>query len=59
MGELLAVLFIGTVLLASGLILAFTSKESGRRIAVFMIISGLFIYLVCYLFSPNNDHYRI
>jgi uncharacterized membrane protein HdeD (DUF308 family) len=59
MGELLTVLFIGTCLFLPGIILAFTAKDKGRKLGLIMMAAGLFIYLVCFLFYPNNERYRI
>ncbi|GAA4465612.1 hypothetical protein GCM10023093_18120 [Nemorincola caseinilytica] len=59
MGELLAVLFIGTLFVASGLILAFTAQDKGRKLGMALLGIGLFVYLVCFLFYPNSERYRI
>ena len=56
---MLTVLFIGTCLFLPGIILAFTAKDKGRKLGLIMMAAGLFIYLVCFLFYPNNDRYRI
>lgn len=60
MGELLAVLFIATVLFISGIILAFITEEgSGRKMSVAMIVAGLILYLACWIFTPRNDNFSI
>lgn len=59
MGELLTVLFIATVLFVSGLILAFAGDEKGRKPGMILIAIGLIIYLACWMFTPNNDNFRL
>lgn len=56
----MAVLFIGTLMLASGLILAFANYEKGRKVGMYLIAAGLFVFLVCFLFYPrNNPNYHL
>lgn len=58
MGGLLVVIFLGTVVFVSGLILAFATDQRGRKYGMWMIAAGLFVYLLCWLFVPNNPHYH-
>lgn len=60
MGELLAVLFIATVLFISGIILAFIAEDGpGRKVSVAMIIAGLILYMACWIFTPRNENFSI
>jgi hypothetical protein len=59
MGELLTVLFIGTVFFVSGLKLIFTGDDRGRKYGMWMAAIGLVVYLACWLFTPRNDNYRL
>jgi hypothetical protein len=56
----LAVLFIGTIFLVSGLILALGYTDpKGRKVGMFLILAGLLVYFACWLFTPRNDNFRI
>ncbi len=59
MGDLLAVLFIGTVFFVSGFVLAFTSKNKGRKLGFVFLVIGLLIYLACWFFTPDTAHYHL
>jgi uncharacterized membrane protein len=59
MGEMLAVLFIGSVFVVSGLILLFTSDDKGRKLGIWLLVAGLIIYFVTWLFTPNNQNFHL
>lgn len=60
MGDLLVLIFIGTVFFVSGFVLAFaTGRVKGRKLGIVLLLIGLLIYLACWLFTPNNGRYRL
>ncbi|MBX2904825.1 MAG: hypothetical protein KF744_02220 [Taibaiella sp.] len=58
MGGLLVVIFLGTLLFVSGLILVSATDQRGRKYGMWMVAAGLFVYLVCWLFTPSNPHFH-
>lgn len=59
MGEVLALLFIGTVFFVSGMILAFTTDDKGRKYGIILIVIGLLVYFFTWMFTPNDPRYHL
>ncbi len=59
MGDLLVVIFIGTVFFLCGFILTFWGEQKARKPGVVMLIIGIVIYIACWLFTPNNPRYHL
>lgn len=58
MGGLLVVIFLGTIIFVSGLILAFATDQRGRKWGMWMVAIGLLIYMACWAFTPNNPNFH-
>jgi hypothetical protein len=59
MGDLLAVLFIGTIFVVSGLVLLFATDDRGRKYGIWVLLLGLLIYLAAWFFTPDSPHYHL
>ncbi len=59
MGDLLAVLFIGTIFFVTGMILVFSTDQRGRKYGIYLVLIGVIVYLACWAFTPNTPQYNL
>ncbi|MBL7692029.1 MAG: hypothetical protein JNM41_10575 [Flavipsychrobacter sp.] len=62
MGDLLAVIYIGTILVLSGLVLMFRYVNDGgssRRWGIWLLVLGLLVYLAAWFFTPDSPYYHL